>query len=376
MVPRVSSVKEFKQKIHELRDRLDFDNGTAQKNKTLLLTLKDLCQSTLEETNDQNLKEFIFQELNRIEKDMTKIKGISHDLKSGISGRSSTSFDNIFIPKRPTKEALTSIQVGGFDPSSSPILRKLSQKSVFASKSLKNKTYKKVQQSTENKSNPAMIQPKNNDYEEEIQTISEKNVQDIKQTDDLTSNQSINQTKSQTKTQSTEDIFEQTEEQIKKLQSSLSEIASEPFPDSLNEKEISKSKETQKMPSESPYKSAKLIISQLGLEIQLNFDQTTYRIGRDLFATIEIPIELPDNFFEPIIPLSNESEKPSEHCVIEQSKRGVFRIKDQANLQKTYMNNQFLTSEGLNLHDGDTFIFPVLINDQLASLSIEFRILD
>ena len=329
---------EFQQKIQELRGKLDFENGTAQKNKTLLLTLKDLCNSILEEApENQELVSLIHKELDAITHDMTKIRGISHDDDSKKAQSYSVN-QNIFTPGRPTKDALTSIQAGGFDPTSSPILRNLHKK----------KSPSKMRQVIDPPQDQSSIDP----------------------LPESTSHQSTSTVESSASPPSPNPIRDQTDKQIKKLQESLAGFEVQPFPKGKS----SDSPEKNPQMAQSQYTDAKLVIPQLELEIPLHFTKSLFQIGRQLFDQQTVQIQLPGNFFEPILPISSEKGGPKEHCVIEQEAKGKFFIYDRGNAQKTYFEGQFLKEEKISLKPGDGFILPVLINDQMASLSVEFQV--
>ncbi len=329
---------EFKQKVRELRDKLDFENGTAQKNKTLLLTLKDLCSTALEESaNDQKMVALIQKELDAITNDMTKIRGISHTDDQKKDQAYSVN-QNIFTPSRPTKDALTSIQAGGFDPTTSPILRNLH----------KRKSPKKMRKVVEP---PQVISPDENSPES-------------------TSHHSTSATESSASPTSPNSDRDKTDNQIKKLQESLAGFEAKPFPEM-------KSSDSPKQGAKSDvakYDDAKLIISQLELEIPLHFTKQKFQIGRQMFDQPSVQVQLPDNFFESILPISSKKDGPKEHCVIEQKEKGKFFIYDRGNAQKTYFQGKFLKKEKIPLKPGDEFILPVLINDQTASLSVEFQV--
>ncbi|MHA1518724.1 MAG: FHA domain-containing protein [Promethearchaeota archaeon] len=339
-----SILDEFQQKVRELRDKLDFENGTAQKNKTLLLTLKDLCNSALKESpNDQKLGALISKELNAITNDMKKIRGISHDDGSN-SSQSHSVKQNIFTAGRPTKDALTSIQAGGFDPSSSPILRGLTKRKV------PRKMRKVVHP-------PQDISPSN-----------------INNSPESSSHHSSSATESSASQPLDSSVRDKTDNQIKKLQDSLADFEAKPFPKEKTLDSPKKGKKEGSKSAKSQYIDAKLIIAQLELEFPLHFEESKFQIGRQLFDDLSIQIELPDNFFEPILPISSKKDAPKEHCVIEQDTKGKFSIYDRGNAQKTYFQGKFLKKEKIPLKPGDEFILPVLINDQMASLSVEFQV--
>ncbi|MHA1775731.1 MAG: FHA domain-containing protein [Promethearchaeota archaeon] len=364
-------MKEFKKKIDELRERLDFEHGTAQKNKTLLLTLKELCQTALAETEDPVFKQEIQKELAKIEEDMSKIRGISHESMMGNAQTKAIpkNQNQIFTPLRPTKEALTSIQAGGFDPSSSPILRKLANKSVYSSK-LSHQS-KKSSKTTPTSALSSTIET----HTETLLESTAKSTIELEAKREMEiKKESIPITEpTSTSEQPLEQNMKNTEEQIKHLQSTLSQLETKPFPGFPTQEEKAAVQDKSESTKSKLYQQAKLIISQLEAEIRLDFIGPEYRIGRELFTSLDYPLDLPANFFDPILPISDATQTPSEHCMILQPKKGKFILKDPANLQKTYIKGQFLNAEGVELKPGDSFILPVLVNDSLASLSVEFQ---
>ena len=73
----MTSEKEFTQKVKEIREKLDLESGTPQKNKALLQYLKEYCASTLSESNpnasfEKKIKAILFE----TEQDMEKILNI------------------------------------------------------------------------------------------------------------------------------------------------------------------------------------------------------------------------------------------------------------------------------------------------------------
>ncbi len=120
------------------------------------------------------------------------------------------------------------------------------------------------------------------------------------------------------------------------------------------------------------FQGATLKIDQLKLEIDLNFSDSIELIGKQTFTSIKFKVDIPDGFFDPIQKIDKRC-KPSEHCIIEQNKYGDFILKDRFDLEKTYYNGKFIDKKGELLNDGDSFILPVNINDQLSSLSIIFH---
>jgi len=146
-------------------------------------------------------------------------------------------------------------------------------------------------------------------------------------------------------------------------------------------KKAEKPEVLQPFPSAEPFPSAKpdpperkllqayLEISQLEITIDLPFVQDIQRIGKQDFAHSKSSPEI----FAPILPRDSE-EEATEHCIIEQPSKGTFILKDRFNLQKTYFQNGFVNEEGTAIQNGDSFILPVNIDNQLSSLSVIFHV--
>ncbi|MHA1745238.1 MAG: hypothetical protein ACTSWW_04525 [Promethearchaeota archaeon] len=150
-------------------------------------------------------------------------------------------------------------------------------------------------------------------------------------------------------------------------------------------KKSEKSEVLQPFPSAEPFPSveppqtksklrqAHLEVSQLQITIDLLFQSDIQRIGRQDFAQANLPVQTSLNIFTPILPRDSE-EEATEHCIIEQPSKGTFILKDRFNLQKTYFKNGFVNEEGTEIQDGDSFILPVNIDNQLSSLSVIFHV--
>ena len=126
-------------------------------------------------------------------------------------------------------------------------------------------------------------------------------------------------------------------------------------------------------PTESNLSRAYLEISQLQITIDLLFQGEIQRIGRQDFAQANLPVQTAPDFFTPILARDSE-EEATEHCVIEQPSKGTFILKDRFNLQKTYFLDGFVNEEGTAIQDGESFILPVNVNSQLASLTVVFHV--
>ena len=87
-----------------------------------------------------------------------------------------------------------------------------------------------------------------------------------------------------------------------------------------------------------------------------------------------LAIQIPDEFFSPIIKRDPNSKEAKEHCVIEQVEPKKYFLKDRFNLKKTYFQGVFVDSKGTQLKDGDKFLLPVLVNEQLSSLTVVFHV--
>ncbi|MHA1510460.1 MAG: FHA domain-containing protein, partial [Promethearchaeota archaeon] len=117
-----------------------------------------------------------------------------------------------------------------------------------------------------------------------------------------------------------------------------------------------------------------LEIEQIQLKIQLPFKNSIEMLGRQDFEKENLTIQIPEEFFSPIIKRDPESKASKEHCVIEQVEPKKYFLKDRSNLKKTYFNGVFVDSKGAQLKDGDKFLLPVMINEQLSSLTVIFHL--
>jgi len=129
----------------------------------------------------------------------------------------------------------------------------------------------------------------------------------------------------------------------------------------------------QKTQPKSKFLQAYLEVSQLQITIDLLFQTELQRIGRQDFAQANLPVQASLDIFAPILP-RDSGEEATEHCIIEQPSKGTFILKDRFNLQKTYFQEGFVNKEGTAIQDGDSFILPVNIDNQLSSLSVVFHV--
>ena len=97
-------------------------------------------------------------------------------------------------------------------------------------------------------------------------------------------------------------------------------------------------------------------------------------LGRQDFEKENLAIQIPKDFFSPILKRDPDNKEAKEHCVIEQVEPKKYFLKDRFNLKKTYFQGVFVDSKGTQLKDGDKFLLPVLVNEQLSSLTVIFHI--
>ncbi len=304
--------KEFSSKVKEIRGKLDFVNGTPQKNKALLQYLKEFCATTLAESSPDNafekdIKTTLFQ----TENDMKKVLNVQ-PMENSRPASNSTSRNQYqsrgYTAPQPTQQMLDSVAISSFDPSSSPILRRLRNKQPLSPRT--------------------PIKP----------IVKQENSPPNKQTS------------------------------IGESSGSVKPIEASPFPSP----KPFPSPQTTEITKEPELDPAHLRIDQLQITMELPFTENIQYFGRQEFLNRDFPVSVPVKFFDPIQE-HNPLVEPSEHCVIEQPERGVFLLKDRFNLQKTYFKGAFIDSEGTPLEEGDAFILPVTINNQLSSLSITFH---
>ena len=360
--------REFDQKIEEMQKKLDFEKGTPQKNKALLQYIKEFCKETLQDIQgDREFEKHIQGVMSETDINMQKAYGISGDIIGGSEqGAKSTneSGSNLFTPLKPLKEPLNSVHAGSFDPTSSPILRRLANKTPMYQKKFPpsgspptpdNSKSTDHLPPSQGQSVVKIISQENTpkDFEKPVSTdISPSDISSILSTPE----EHLPEIPSETEvTPST-----------KTSASSPSDISSHPFPPPSSENL------DQELTTSLQLQPAYLEIPQLGTVLELEFQDPLVRIGRQDFEDLALNVQIPSNFFTSIQPKS-ATETPTEHFIIEQPKKGEFFLKDRANLQRTFYQNTFITEMGTKLLEGASFILPVTINNQLASLTLIFH---
>ncbi len=132
-------VEEFNKKVNEIWDKIDYENNSYDKNLIFLKSLKNICAHTLEEPNpSQELEEAVKKNLFKVESEISKLKSQQPNIptspfqqqKPQPLGRGS--YSSPFEDEKT--DPLESVDVGGFDPSSSPILRNLKPRATVQSK--------------------------------------------------------------------------------------------------------------------------------------------------------------------------------------------------------------------------------------------------
>lgn len=331
----MTTLKEFQEKINKIQSKVDLKEETHQKNKALLQIIKDMCNETL---NEPNLKEEVKDEakkiLKKIDNDISLMKGEILEENKNISSKNAN--DNLSIggyAPAPIKKVLNSVHAGAFDPLSSPILRNLQKKPQISIKKKEIKPQKP----------------------EIIKDLKEKNIEPQKKPKEILKEKKI------------------IEKPLEKTK-----IKQEPKIDSTPEKPTKKTteKSTKKTVSKesAPLTSGFLEIEQIQLKIELPFKNSIEMLGRQDFEKDNLEIQIPPEFFSPIIKRDPDSKEAKEHCIIEQIEPQKYFLKDRFNLKKTYFNGGFVDSDGTQLKDGDKFILPVLVNEQLSSLTVIFHI--
>ena len=143
----MTTIEEFQQKVKEIRGEIDFENSSPQKLRTLLQAIKDYCAHTLEDPTIKNtpLEKEVMNTIFQTEKDLARVKAMSipsmpvgglpplmptiqpmqeqPNAKFGSSNLGATA---------SVGNKLDSVPVGAFDPNSSPILRKLREKTTLS----------------------------------------------------------------------------------------------------------------------------------------------------------------------------------------------------------------------------------------------------
>jgi len=325
----MTTLKEFQEKINKIQDKVDLKEESHQKNKTLIQIIIDICNNTLKEPN---LKEEVKNEANKVLKkannDISLMKGeIQGDNKMDSSKKTSNKYSIGGYAPAPIKKVLNSVHAGAFDPLSSPVLRNLKKK--------------------HNKSPIGKLVKKSTPKVEKIEK------QEVKKTiDKKTIKKEPKITTTPKKT---------TKKVVKK--SSKKTVSKKSTPSISDKKE-----------KINQLTSAFLEIEQIQLKIQLSFKKPIEMLGRQDFEKKNLAIQIPEEFFSPIIKRDPNSKEAKEHCVIEQVEPKKYFLKDRFNLKKTYFQGVFVDSKGTQLKDGDKFLLPVLVNEQLSSLTVVFHV--
>ncbi len=314
-------IEEFKKKVEEIWQKVDFEEESAQKNRIFLQSLKNICAHALEEPDlSSELENEIKQNLFRAENEMAKLKTQSKDpFQSPIGKQKNEDKDkrrkndfekqtqraepaDLSLNSSDKNEPLQSVDAGQFDPSTSPILRNLHRKNLSQKR-------KKPKEKTKPVPEPL-------------------------------------------------DSSTSAKEKAENLPLDLNKFPS-------TEPEQDKGKEDKKQEVNVPYQNAILYFPQLKTEIPLNFSKNTIAINRQFFQGRSYPFKIPPEFFSSI--------HETQHCIIEQPEKGTFILKDPNNLQKTYFHNKFIDDHGEPLEEQDEFILPVIIEGNESSLKGIFR---
>ena len=325
----MTTLKEFQEKINKIQDKVNLKEESHQKNKTLLQIIRDICNDTLKEPN---LKEEVKNEakkiLKKVENDLSSLKlGIHQEIKTVSSKKSNNKISVGGYAPAPINNVLNSVHAGAFDPLSSPILRNLKKRSQIKPKKKKIEQ-KKPEPVKKQKEEPVKPQVKSQ-VKPKVKTVEKKSTKPKKKTS--TPKKS---TKPKKKTTPTSEV----------------------------KKKIT------------PLTPASLEIEQIQLTIQLPFKNSIELLGRQDFNKNNLAIEIPKEFFSPILMRDPENKDAKEHCVIEQTESKKYFLKDRFNLKKTYFQSKFVDSEGTQLKEGDKFILPVMVNEQLSSLTVIFHV--
>ena len=143
----MTTLEEFRGTVKEFREKLNNPNNTPQKNQALLQYIKDFCAHTLELPQlDQQFEREIKDTLFSTEQQLAQYKGTvpmtfttepvplsSTKPNSPLPSRSLMQSDEYTSPSESTPisvmmdSIMPSVLVSGFDPNSSPILRRLKQ---------------------------------------------------------------------------------------------------------------------------------------------------------------------------------------------------------------------------------------------------------
>jgi hypothetical protein len=346
----MTTLKEFQEKINKIQDKVDLKEDSHQKNKTLLQIIIDICNNTLKEPN---LKEEVKNEANKVLKkvnnDISLMKGvIPEDNKMDSFNKTSNNYSIGGYAPAPIEKVLNSVHAGAFDPLSSPILRNLNKKHQKSpTGKLDKKSKPEVAQIQKKEPTEPQKKPQVKPKEEKIEK------QEVKKTPEK---------KTIKKEPKIASIPKKTTKKVEK-KSKKKTVSQKPTASISDKKE-----------DISPLTSAFLEIEQIQLKIQLTFKNPIEMLGRQDFENKNLVIQIPEDFFSPIIKRDPNSKKAKEHCIIEQIELKKYFLKDRFNLKKTYFQGVFVDSKGTQLKDGDKFLLPVLVNEQLSSLTVIFHI--
>jgi hypothetical protein len=339
----MTTLEEFRSTIKDMHEKLANPNNTVQKNQALWQYIKEYCARMLEQRDlDAIFEDEIKKELMLAQKQLSdlkkalpantpKIPGVSSISPPYQGSPLSSSSPSMGFQSESPSNTLSSVPIAPFDPNSSPILRRLAQGKPLNESRIP--SVPKPNEITDEKKTDNKAPPKEDAAKSEDQN-------------DLS--------------------FEIPEETSSTPESPIAstkfpDFASSPFP----------SAPVEKMELAAAY----LDIPQLNGRIELGPEEMTHRIGREEIKNAA-KIQVSPNFYDPImIRLEEETvDTPSEHFLVEQPLPGEFWIKDTGSLQKTYFKSTFVDAKGIKLQDGDQFIVPVNVNNQLASLTLIFHI--
>lgn len=350
----MTTLIEFKAKVQETRAKLQNPANTLQKQQTLLQYLKDFCAHTLEQRDlTPEFEQTVMTEVLAIEKELKQVKKQNLAMAANPTFATSGSMAEIpvvtddkqqfqrggdlppsnYAPVTDSSNMWQTVPISAFDPSASPILRRLMNKELIHGSMLSggatsygksNKPEPKEEIAPESSSSPLM-----QDVDKHMQELA-----------------TVEKSASPSPVMENISPFPQT--------SPFPQPASS-FPKPL-------------------LKTAQLDIPQFKIRFEIPAE-SSFRLGReDLDAKLK-SFSLGDDFLSPILPKLPEGSKgPSEHFVIDQPTPGEFLLRDRTNQQKTYFNGIFVTEKGAQLKSGDSFIIPVLIKNQLSSLTMIFTV--
>ncbi len=358
----MTTLKEFQEKINKIQDKVNLKEESHQKNKTLLQIIRDICNDTLKEPN---LKEEVKNEakkiLKKVENDLSSLKvGIHQEKRTDYSKISKNNISVGGYAPAPINNVLNSVHAGAFDPLSSPILRNLQKKSKRnPKKKIEQKKPEKVKKQKEEPVKPQkkpQVKPK-----EEIKEKTEEKIEK----------------KQDTKKKVEKKVIEKEPKKVSIPKKTSTPKKSTKPKKKTEKKTISKKKSTttsEVKEKSTPLTPASLEIEQIQLTIQLPFKNSIELLGRQDFDKENLAIQIPTEFFSPILMRDPENKEAKEHCVIEQTEPKKYLLKDRFNLKKTYFKGKFVDSDGTQLKEGDKFILPVMVNEQLSSLTVIFHV--